>query len=136
SSTERAAVIHSPPRAGRAERYRFRVTVAPDRRPLSGTAAVVFAAFAALGPLLMVAVFAILWLMPSGDEIGPGLLTIVIAFIIELVLSPASAVVAIILGLVAWRAGVRRQVAVAAILLGVAVALLIIQVYLYGGGWI
>lgn len=95
-----------------------------------------FAAFAALGPLLMVAVFAILWLMPSGDEIGPGLLTIVIAFIIELVLSPASAVVAIILGLVAWRAGVRRQVAVAAILLGVAVALLIIQVYLYGGGWI
>ncbi len=112
-------------------------TIAPAGRPTGTTGsltAVVLAIVAACGPISMIALYVVLGALGDrASSVGGGVLAIVLLFIIELVVAPASWAIALILALVARRRGgiSTRRSTVALTVLGITVALALIQVQLY-----
>ena len=97
-------------------------------------AAIVLAGIAALGPVGMIILFLAYGSNATAPaDVGAGVFTIVLGFVLEVALAPVLAVIALVLALVHRRRGraSRRNSSIALTVLGIGVALLVLQVLLY-----
>jgi hypothetical protein len=105
-----------------------------ERATRGSVAAIVLAALAAIGPVGMILLFLVYGPdAPAPADVGAGVFAVVMGFVIEVALGPVFAGIALVLALVNRRRGAisRRNSGIALTILGVGVALLVLQVLLY-----
>jgi hypothetical protein len=105
-----------------------------ERATKGSVAAIVLAALAALGPVGMIILYLVYGASgPAPTDVGTGVFAIVLGFVLEIAIGPVLAGIALVLALVNRRRGgaSRRNSAIALTVLGVGVALVVLQVLLY-----